>query len=80
MPPPATPQKPEIALNATEMNILRLLIRGRSRLEISMALNQRDATVQNHCDRIYSKLGTKNRAEAVRRAIELGLPEPVGQG
>lgn len=80
MPAGAAPQKPENALNATELNILRLLIRGRSRLEISLALNQRDAIVQNHCDRIFAKLGTRNRAEAVRRAIELGLPEPDGQG
>jgi ATP/maltotriose-dependent transcriptional regulator MalT len=61
------------ALNEREMEILRLLATGMSNREIGEALFITVGTVKWHTNHIYSKLGVKNRGEAVARARELRL-------
>lgn len=69
------PEKP--ALTPAEMNVLRLLEAGHSNAEIARLT---DTTIDNakfHCKRIFSKLEVSNRYQAVKKAIELGILNPV---
>lgn len=64
-----------LALTCTESSIARLLLRGRSLLEISLALNLCESAVRSHRDALFAKLGAKSREEALRRIAELRLGE-----
>jgi len=66
--PPATE-----SLSETELEILRLLATGATNREIARTRGISEATVKKHVTNINVKLGTGNRTEAVRRALELGL-------
>ncbi len=75
--PPAT-----VPLSETELEILRQLATGATNREIAHDRGISEATVKKHVTNINAKLGTANRTEALRRAIELGLvhvagPEPA---
>jgi len=61
------------ALNERELEILRLLATGMSNSEIGAALVITVGTVKWHTNHIYSKLGVKNRGQAVAKARELQL-------
>ncbi len=61
------------ALNERELEILRLLSAGLSNREIAEALFITVGTVKWHTNHIYSKLGVKNRGQAVAKARELQL-------
>lgn len=60
-------------LSETELEILRLLSTGATNREIARTRGISEATVKKHVTNINAKLGTGNRTEAVRRALELGL-------
>jgi DNA-binding NarL/FixJ family response regulator len=62
-------------LSDRELEILRLLATSRSPEQIAGVLFLSKKTVQNHLSSIYRKLGVKNRAEAVIKAIEMHLVE-----
>jgi LuxR family transcriptional regulator, regulator of acetate metabolism len=55
------------ALTARELDVLRLLARGRTNLEIAHALVVREGTVKYHVKNILRKLGATSRADAVSR-------------
>jgi NarL family two-component system response regulator LiaR len=71
----ATRQKPGVGFDLTdrEREILALLTRGLSNLEISDQLTISMATVKYHLTNIFSKLGAKNRVEAATTALEHDL-------
>jgi LuxR family maltose regulon positive regulatory protein len=60
-------------LSEREQQVLQLLAHGASNLEIAQELVIVIDTVKRHVSHIFSKLGVKNRVQAVRRAQELSL-------
>jgi len=60
-------------LSQRELEVLRLVALGFSNTEISQRLYLALSTVKGHNQRIFEKLHTQNRTEAVARARELGL-------
>jgi DNA-binding NarL/FixJ family response regulator len=60
-------------LTRREVEVLRLMAGGYSNREIANALGTAEGTVKNHAANILSKLGVRDRARAVRAALERGL-------
>jgi DNA-binding NarL/FixJ family response regulator len=60
-------------LYAREMEILNLVATGASNKEIASNLVIAEGTVKNHLTNILSKLGVKDRVQAVLKAKELGI-------
>lgn len=60
-------------LTPREMEVLRLLTARATNRQIAETLCITEGTVKNHVSNILGKLGVSNRAQAVRRAQELGL-------
>jgi non-specific serine/threonine protein kinase len=62
-----------VDLTRRERDVLRLLVAGRSDKEIAAALFIGMRTVQSHTEKIYAKLGVRNRHEATAVAVRRGL-------
>ena len=60
-------------LTAREVEVLRLIAAGRSNREISEELTLSVRTVARHIANIYTKIGTRNKAEATDYAHRHGL-------
>jgi DNA-binding NarL/FixJ family response regulator len=60
-------------LSAREAEVLKLIAAGLSNAEISVALFVSNATVKTHINRIFSKTGARDRAQAVRYAYQHGM-------
>ena len=65
------PEKQE--LTETERAVFRLLAAGKKNEEIATVLNITVRTVKFHTGNLYRKLNVTGRADAIRRAAELGL-------
>jgi DNA-binding NarL/FixJ family response regulator len=61
------------SLSAREMEVLRCLAQGMTTTQISSELFISDNTVKTHVRHIMEKLEAANRAEAVSKAIQMGL-------
>jgi non-specific serine/threonine protein kinase len=61
------------SLTAREVEVLRLIVAGRSNPGIAEALYISPRTAQTHVQNIFNKLGVNSRTEAVRLAVEDGL-------
>ncbi len=66
-------------LTEREREVLTAIGRGRSNIEISEQLFIGAATVKTHINSVFSKLGLRDRAQAVVFAYESGLVEPGEQ-
>jgi two-component system NarL family response regulator len=60
-------------LTAREMEVLELIVRGRSNKEIGAGLGISEATVKSHINNILSKLGVTDRTQAATTALQRGL-------
>jgi DNA-binding NarL/FixJ family response regulator len=59
-------------LTEREGDVLRLLARGATNLQIACTLEVAEVTVRTHVSHILGKLGARNRVEAVLRALRSG--------
>ena len=64
-------------LSTRELEVLRLMVQGDSNQEIAVTLVLSIDTVKRHVSNIFSKLGVKNRVQAVARARTIGLLSDV---
>jgi DNA-binding NarL/FixJ family response regulator len=71
---------PADGLTPREIEVLRLIAGGLSNSEIEHRLVLSNATVKTHVNRIFAKIGARDRAQAVRYAYRHGLEPPGGQG
>ena len=60
-------------LSKRELEVLSSYVAGKQRNEIAQQLFISEHTVKSHLKRIFTKLGIKNRAEAIEKAGEIGL-------
>jgi DNA-binding NarL/FixJ family response regulator len=78
--PPPREERPEGSLPKPlarrELEVLRLLARGKTNQEIAQILGLSALTVKTYVQRIIGKLGVSDRTQAAVRAAELGLLAP----
>jgi len=80
-PEPAPPPAGTLdGVTGRELEVLRLVARGLSNMEISQQLHVSLATVKTHIGHVLAKTGTRDRAQLVILAYETGLVSPRAGG
>jgi DNA-binding NarL/FixJ family response regulator len=60
-------------LTGRELQVLELIVKGRSNKEISTELSISEATVKSHINSLLSKLGVNDRTQAATSALQRGI-------
>jgi DNA-binding NarL/FixJ family response regulator len=68
-----TTPAPQEQLSTRELDVLRLLARGRSNKEIARELGVEENTVRSHMHHVLRKLGLPSRTQAALYAVRTGL-------
>lgn len=61
------------SLTARELEVLKLIVAGRSNRDIGTALFISEATVKTHVNSLLSKLGVEDRTQAATTALQRGI-------
>ena len=74
------PQPTDLGLTDRQLDVLALMMQGKSNKLICRQLNLAEPTVKNHVSAILKALGVNNRTEAVlvATAYRWSLPMPGG--
>jgi DNA-binding NarL/FixJ family response regulator len=62
-----------IGLTPRELSVLRLVVLGKTNVEIGAELHVSEKTVEKHLQSVFEKLGVSSRVEAAVRAVQEGL-------
>jgi DNA-binding NarL/FixJ family response regulator len=60
-------------LSPREIEVLKHLVAGLSNKEVAIKLGMAGSTVKHHLERIFAKLGAKDRTQAVTVAVQRGI-------
>jgi DNA-binding NarL/FixJ family response regulator len=63
----------EHELTPRELDVVRLVVQGRSNKEIASALDVTEGTVKGYLHQIFGKMGVADRTEAATQAIKRGI-------
>ncbi|WP_426516827.1 response regulator [Diaminobutyricibacter sp. McL0618] len=75
-PEPGARPESVAGLTVRELEVLRLLAKGKTNAEIGATLYVAETTVKTHVARLQTKLGLRDRVQAVVFAYESGLVSP----
>jgi two-component system NarL family response regulator len=64
---------PRSELTPRELEVLRLIVRGKSNKEIAAALFVTEGTIKIHVNNLLGKLGVSDRTQAVTAALQRGI-------
>jgi NarL family two-component system response regulator LiaR len=70
---PADDSAAENEFTRKELQVIKLIARGKTNLQIAQDLNVNESTVRFHLSNIFSKLGLKNRTQVALYALREGL-------
>lgn len=71
---------PDLHLSERQLEVLRLIVNGKSNKEIANTLRLASATVKTHLAAVFRALGVENRTQAAIAAERLGLHRATDRG
>jgi two-component system response regulator DegU len=71
--PPAMTSRPDNVISRREEEVLQLIAEGASTTEVAERLFISVKTVKNHLASVYQKLDSRDRTQAVLRAVRMGI-------